>query len=102
MTCRLIQNIRHSCDYNPGGIREIYLLDIRDLIAYYFANDSLYDSCDVDRIIMPLDIDYIQLDVVSESNFTESNDNGLFKQQLMERIVSTTKRIEFKGKSLRR
>lgn len=82
MTCRLIQNIRHTCDYNPGGIREIYLLDIRDFIAYYFTNDSLYDSCDVGHVIMPLDIDYIQLDVVSQSNFIESNDNGLFKQQL--------------------
>lgn len=82
MTCRLIQNIKHTCDYNPGGITEIYLLDIRDFITYYFTNDSLYDSCDIDRVIMPLDVDYIQLDVVSESNFTESNDNGLFKQQL--------------------
>lgn len=82
MSCRLIQNIRHTSEYNPGGIREIYLLDIRDFIAYNFTNDSLYDSCDVDLVVMPLDVDYIELDVVSESNFTESNDNGLFKQQL--------------------
>jgi len=82
MSCRLIRNISHSGDYNPGGITEIYLLDIRDFVTYKFTNDSLYDSCDVDRVVKEKDTAYIMLGAVAGSNFTESNDNGLFRQQL--------------------
>lgn len=82
MSCKLIQNIKHTCGYNSGGISEIYLLDIGDFIAYYFKDDSLYNSCFVDRILKDDDIPYTVLSEVSESNFTETNDSGLYKQQL--------------------
>lgn len=81
MGCKLIQNINHSCEYNAGGITEIYLLDIRDFISYRFKDDKLYNECLVDKINM-IDVDYIKLDTVSESNFTETEDNGIYKQTL--------------------
>jgi len=82
MTCRLVQNIKHSCEYNPGGISEIYLLDIRDFVNYRFRDDKLYDTCYVDKITKYEDAKYIVLSEVSESNFTESSDSGLYNQQL--------------------
>lgn len=82
MSCRLIKNIKHTSEYNPGGITEIYLLPVEDLITLYFRNDSTFDSCDIDRVFLKKDKEYIQLDVVAGSNFTESFDNGLYKQQL--------------------
>lgn len=82
MACRLIQNIRHTCDYNPGGITELYLLPVEDFITYYFRHDSTYESCDIDRVFVAKDKEYIRLDVFSGSNYTESHDNGLYKQQL--------------------
>ncbi len=81
MGCKLIQNINHSCDYNPGGITEIYLLDIDDFVTYEFEGDSLYDGCLVDSV-KTKNVDYLRLDTVSESNFTETQDNGIFKQTL--------------------
>ncbi|MDR2954507.1 MAG: hypothetical protein LBV43_05455 [Prevotella sp.] len=82
MSCRLIQNIKHTCEYNPGGITELFLLPVDDFITYYFRNDSRRETCDIDRVFIKKDKDYIQLDVVSQSNFTESYDNGIYKQQL--------------------
>ena len=81
MNCRLIKNIKHSCEYNPGGIKEIYLLDIRDFKTYLFRNDELYENCFVDRIFKE-DTEYINLDIVSESTFNETHENGIYKQQL--------------------
>ncbi|MFV0332146.1 MAG: hypothetical protein ACK5KL_20340 [Dysgonomonas sp.] len=81
MNCRLIQNIKHSCEYNPGGISEIYLLDIRDFVSYRFRDDKLYDQCFVDSIKISAQ-DYIRLDVVDESNFTENQDNGIYTQTI--------------------
>ena len=81
MGCKLIQNINHSCRYNAGGITDIYLLDIRDFISYRFKDDKLYDECLVDRINIK-DVDYIKLDTVSESNFIETEDSGIYKQTL--------------------
>ncbi len=81
MSCRLIQNIKHSCEYNPGGISEIYLLDIRDFISYQFLNDKLYDTCYVDKIKISA-LDYIRLDVIDETNFTENHDNGIYSQTI--------------------
>lgn len=82
MSCRLVQNIKHTCGYNSGGIAEIYLLDITDFAAYYFKDDALYDSCFVDRILKDVDTPYTTLSEVSESNFTETNDGALYRQQL--------------------
>lgn len=81
MGCKLIQNIKHSCEYNAGGITEIYLLDIEDFIAYQFDGDALYDGCMVDTI-KTQNVDYLRMDTVNESNFTETQDNGIFKQTL--------------------
>lgn len=82
MNCKLIQNINHTCEYNPGGITEIYLLDIEDFIHYRFAGDLLFDTCFVDRVFMESGVEYTRLDTTDESAFTEQNDNGLYRQQL--------------------
>lgn len=82
MTCRLIQNIKHSCEYNPGGITEIYLLGIDNFSSYLFKDNSLFDSCYVDRVLKKENSKYVRLDVVDESSFSESNSNGLFRQEL--------------------
>lgn len=97
MSCRLIKKIKHSCAYNPGGITEIYLLHINDFTSYLFkknqpreeceenqipTENSLFDSCYIDRVFKEKDTEYILLDTVDESSFSESNDNGLFKQEL--------------------
>ncbi|GAB6007486.1 hypothetical protein FACS1894179_04850 [Bacteroidia bacterium] len=81
MGCKLIQNIKHSCEYNAGGITEIYLLDIDDFVAYQFEGDALYDGCMVDTI-KTQNVDYLRMDTVIESNFTETQDSGIFKQTL--------------------
>lgn len=81
MSCRLTQNIKHNCQYNTGGIYSIYLLDIRDFIGYQFLDDGLYNRCLIEAIKISSP-DYISLDVVEESNFLETQDNGVFKQQL--------------------
>ncbi len=77
-----MQNIKHTCGYNSGGIAEIYLLDIKDFVAYCFKDDALYDSCFVDRILKDVDTPYTTLSEVGESNFTETNDGALYRQQL--------------------
>jgi len=80
MTCRLLKNISHTCDYNPGGIVGVYLLDIRDFVSYRFADDGLFDKCMVQSI--KTDIPFREIGAVNESTFTETYDNGIYKQQL--------------------
>lgn len=80
MSCRLIQNIKHTCDYNPGGITNIYLLDIRDFKTYRFSDDGLFDKCYVDRI--DTDLGFLEIGAVNESNFVETHDNAIYKQDL--------------------
>lgn len=86
MGCRLTQNIRHTCDYNPGGIKEIYLLDQKSLMSYRFLNDNDFDSCFVEEILRPVVVnenhDYIRLDTIDESSFTETPEKGIYKQEL--------------------
>lgn len=81
MSCKLIKNIKHNCEYNAGGILSICLLDIRDFITYIFRDDKLFNQCFVERIKIATP-NYIFLDSVDESSFTETQDNGVFKQQL--------------------
>lgn len=81
MGCRLIQNIQHSNEYNPGGIREIALIDINDFIAYQFKEDGLYTECYVESLKL-VARNYIHLDVVTESNFTEKNATTTYEQEL--------------------
>lgn len=81
MNCRLIQDIKHSCDYNAGGITDIYLLDIRDFVNYQFKGDRLFNECLIELIKIK-EVDYIKLDTVTESNFTETEENGVYKQTL--------------------
>lgn len=80
MTCRLLRNIKHTCEYNPGGIAEILLLDIRDFISYKFADDKLYNECYVDLIntYSPP----VELDVVNECSCTSTEENGIYTQEL--------------------
>ncbi len=80
MTCRLLQNIKHTCDYNPGGITNLYLLDIRDFGAYQFAGEGLFDKCYVNRILS--DVSFLEIGAVNESTFTETQENGMYKQEL--------------------
>ncbi|MBK5721834.1 hypothetical protein JGH11_13220 [Dysgonomonas sp. Marseille-P4677] len=80
MTCRLLKNIKHSCEYNPGGITNIYLLDIGDFKAYHFTDESLFDRCYVERIETPEP--FWEIGAVSESSFTETQDGGVYKQGL--------------------
>jgi len=80
MLCKLINNIKHSCDYNAGGIQEVYLLDISEFSAYHFADDGLFDTCMVERIESMGA--FLQLDVVNETAFTETSENGVYRQSL--------------------
>ncbi|GAB6122266.1 hypothetical protein [Dysgonomonas termitidis] len=80
MTCRLLQNIKHTCDYNPGGITGIYLLDIRDFGAYQFTDEGLFSKCYVERI--KSDVPFVEMGAVNESTFTETQENGIYKQGL--------------------
>lgn len=89
MTCRLLQNIKHVEGYNAGGVKAIYLLDIRSFLSYRFQSDKLYDECMVETVRMSCD-DYIEMDAISTSNFTESFDKGMYKQQLTSFVRSLT------------
>lgn len=80
MACRLLQNIKHNCDYNPGGISNLYLLDIRDFKAYYFTEGDLFDRCFVERI--QTSEPFWEISAVNESTFVENQENGIYKQQL--------------------
>lgn len=83
MNCKLLKNIKASCTYNPGGISEIHLLDLRDFITYRFKEDNLFNNAFVETIFRPYTSQYISLEAVSESNFTESKDaKGNYKQTL--------------------
>lgn len=81
MSCRLLQNIKHAEEYNAGGVGAIYLLDIRSFLSYRFQSDKLYDECMVEAVRMSCE-DYIEMDAIATSNFTESFDKGIYKQQL--------------------
>lgn len=81
MACRLVQNIKHSLGYDAGGIKEILLLDINDFVSYQFAEDKLYDRCYVESIKVAAK-NYIHFDTVSQNNFVESFDNGVYTQKL--------------------
>lgn len=81
MSCRLIQNIKHNCQYNAGGIKNIYLLDIRDFISYKFSDDRLYNECLVEEINISAP-NYLELDIIDTSNFSESKDNDIYRQSL--------------------
>lgn len=80
MNSRTIRDILHTGSYNNGGITEISLLDIRDFISYRFLNDGLYESCYVEKINTKGG--FTQLASVDESYFTETQNNGLYRQEL--------------------
>lgn len=80
MSCFLTRNIKHTCEYNAGGIASIFLLDIRDFISYVFKDDKLFSECFIEKI--KIKSEYVELSSVNESNFTETQDNGIFKQEL--------------------
>lgn len=80
MRSRIFTDILHTGSYNNGGIIEVSLLDIRDFISCRFRDDGLYDSCYVEKINARNN--FIDLGVVDESYFTETQNNGLYKQEL--------------------
>lgn len=81
MGCRLIRNIQHNCEYNAGGIKNIYLLDIRDFISYRFSEDRLYNECLVEQIKIASP-GYLELDITDTSNFSENKENDIYTQTL--------------------
>lgn len=76
----------------PGGIIDVFLLDVNDLYHYQFENDGLYNSCYVEDIIKQ-GVAFIKLDVVSASAFTERQEGGVYKQELQTfvRSLNSTK-----------
>lgn len=80
MSCFLTKNIKHTRGYNPGGINAIFLLDIRDFVSYTFNDDKLYNECLVENIKAVAG--YIEISTVNESNFTETQDSDIYKQEL--------------------
>lgn len=82
MNCKLLKNIKASCLYNPGGISEIHLLDIRDFVSYRFAGDGLYEKAYVEAIYRDYDARYISLECVDESSFSEEKQKGIYRQTL--------------------
>lgn len=86
MTCRLLKEITHTCEYNSGGIAEIFLMDMASFGSYKFLDDRLYDSCLVEKILQKTDLeatcDLISLGVVNDSNFTEQESNDIYNQTL--------------------
>lgn len=81
MRCKLFSDIKHKCEYNSGGIDQIFLLDIRDFKNYVFLDDGLYDSCFVERVKIKSP-SYIELDVIDGSNFKDSYGKGGYTQTL--------------------
>ncbi|MDU1904647.1 MAG: hypothetical protein E6772_07680 [Dysgonomonas sp.] len=82
MNCKLIKNIKATCTYNPGGIAEIHLLDIRDFVAYRFAKDNLYEHPFVEAIYRKDLSQFISIESVQESNFTETKKDTTYEQKL--------------------
>lgn len=82
MNCKLTKNIKASCAYNPGGISEIHLLDIRDFIAYRFTEDHLYERPFADAIFRDKDSEFISIESVQESSFSETKKDDTYEQQL--------------------
>lgn len=80
MNYRLLQNIKHADNYNAGGITSLYLLDIKGFEHYIFKDDKRFDECFVNSIVVSLP--YSRLDTVNESNFVETQDKGVYKQDL--------------------
>lgn len=80
MSSRLLNNIIHTGNYNNGGITEVHILDIRDFVSYRFQDDSLFDNCYVEKITASSL--FSELGSVDESYFTESQNNGIYKQEL--------------------
>lgn len=80
MSCNLIKKITHKCEYNAGGISNIFLLDIDHFKSYRFKGDKLYSECFVEAV--DASADYVELDVVNECAFSESQSNGIYKQEL--------------------
>lgn len=80
MSSYLTRNIKHSCEYNAGGIVSIFLLDIRDFISYTFREDKNFTECYVEEIRAVAK--YIELDSIAETEFIETNDGSIYKQEL--------------------
>lgn len=80
MSYRLINNIDHTEGYNAGGVSNIYLLDADDFVSYVFRDDELFNGSYVDQI--KTRNSFIEVSSISESSFSETYENSIYKQSL--------------------
>lgn len=83
-----MNNIKRTLGYNLGGITHIWLLNIENFISYKFEHDKLPDKCLVSNIIASAE--FIEADAISESNYTETYHEGVYKQKLATFIYPLT------------
>lgn len=80
MSYKLTKNLTVQPHYNIGGISHIWLLNINDFEAYKFAEDKLYNGVLIEHIFASSD--FLELDAVSGTNFTESKKDKVYTQKL--------------------
>jgi len=80
MAHETIRNIKSLPEYNVGGISKIWILNIDDFITYRFSNDKLYNQGLVEKVVATSP--FLELDPVSESNFSETWTNNMYRQEL--------------------
>lgn len=81
MVTKLTQNIKHNTQYNPGGIQELCLIDAKNFVGYQFKGDGLYTECFVESLRLS-NTDYIHLDVVTGTSFSEKKSGDVYEQEL--------------------
>lgn len=77
---KLFENIKHGNKYDAGGIATLYLLPIDEFHSYVFRNDELFDTGYAEQIKALGE--YTELDVTTGSTFKETNEKGIYKQEL--------------------
>lgn len=87
MAYRIANNINHECNYNSGGISEIYLLNIDYYQSCKYADDLLFDTSLVELINVSND-ELIQLESTDTAVYTENNDKGIYKHSISTLIRS--------------
>lgn len=77
---KLFNSIKHGSEYDAGGIVALYLLPIDDFVSYTFRGDGMFDTGYVEKI--KASSEYTELDTISGSSFKETNEKGIYKQEL--------------------
>lgn len=88
MSYYLNNDIRHTMAYNPGGIVMVYLLDINDFVTYRFKDDGLFEKGYVEKI--KTKVLFNEIDTNSDSDFSETQENGIYKQELKAYVGTLT------------